>query len=263
MFVIIKRCSYFITLFIFFVGLFGCEADTLDKNFEDEKFVHPEASFAKERVDAENQFEQLLQSQHAVVTIKGDFSISDFRITGTGFFLQNNTIVSANHVGEDFATIQIKTDIRSEVILIPIQPVQRVQTEDVIFLKVEAPKRLKQFYDSLRFKSAKSVFSKFTQSGKASLKDILVGMKCMPGKDQKIFMGTLYSWEPTIKRINVSVNNNIEGCSGAPLFTSDGFVIGLVQSHKGVLVHALDIQEVLDLFAASSAKNTSLFKSPN
>ncbi len=201
-------------------------------------FVPPEKNIPIEkRIEIEKKFSEFLKNNQNIFRIRT--KLSNVVYYGSCFLIENSVFVTANHLVEEFFESQIFVNQWEPVNLISIS-----YTKDIAFVKLKNTNY--QIKDRLKFKSIKDIFDEFKDQKFVPLEKLLVGMKCMSEEKPRILIGKLFSWNPVKETFSYSIMQNSEGCSGAPIFTYDGYIIGIHQLQGGTLGQATEISKVLN-----------------
>ena len=162
----------------------------------------------------------------------------------TGFPIDNSTIATVNPIIRDPKKVEGMTNGKWRKLTL----VGRVQTKDMSFFTF---KDADFSTTALQFKTIGTVFNSFPKDQvTVPLESVLVGMKCMEGNVPRIMIGEILQMQPSTGLFSFSIAGSGAGCSGAPLFSYDGYVIGVCQSgfESGVVAYALDIGEFFHAF---------------
>ena len=166
--------------------------------------------------------------------------------TATGFPINKDTIATVNHIIKDPKKVEAMVGGRWKKLSL----VGRIQTKDMSFFT---------FKDAdfggglLKFKTIETVLESFPKDrATAPLDSVMVGMKCMEGNTSRVVIGEILQIQPSTGLFAFSIAGSGAGCSGAPLFSYDGYVIGVCQIgvDGGVVAYALDIGKFVDAFGA-------------
>ena len=204
----------------------------------------------EERIKLESEFEKFLESQH-VLGIRTLEKISNmlnetnsnnqFQVfSASGFFIEKNTIATVSHAVKNKKKNEVLFDGKWK----KIEFLGRVQTKDIAFFGFDKNKTT----DVFKYKSAFGLLSLLSSyQSPVPLEKVLVGMKCVAGDESRIFIGELIGIDVASGLFAFSIAGSAEGCSGAPVFTFDGSIIGISQAgfSMGVRAYALDIIHVL------------------
>lgn len=179
---------------------------------------------------------------------------------GTGFLLGGGVVVTANHVAYPYRKIDVCFDgCGDEKNWQEVKILWSLITKDIIFLHLDfADKHRKYQYKSSLVPQvipAYKIFSSLAEKEDSPppLEKVLVGMKCMVGDFNWKVLGELKKYGGPNGRADQFVfqyNIYVKGCSGAPVFTTDGKIIGIFQefvpgAYLGV---ATDIDTVVRAF---------------
>lgn len=213
----------------------------------------------EKRTEEEFNFQKFLDSNQLVLGVREGFSKGSPAMSGaaygTGFLLGNGVIVTANHVAYPYRRIDICFGgCGDEKNWQEVKVLWSLITKDIIFLYLDSAKY--QYKKSLvpRLVPAYKVFDSLVgQKENLTLDKVLVGMKCMVGDFSWKVVGELkkYGHDSRPDQFTFQYNIYVKGCSGAPVFTTNGEIIGIFQefvpgTYLGV---ATDIDTVMRAFA--------------
>jgi len=201
------------------------------------QFAPGEITPIEERIEIEKQFSEFLKNSQIEFRIKTSFDYYD--IYGTCFLINESILATAAHLVEKTYKSQVFINQWEFADLISI-----IYTRDIAFLKIENVNLT--FVNPPKFKSMESIFSEFKNQKIVPLEKLLIGMKCMNNEKPRILIGKIFSWNYTKKTFTYIITNDSHGCSGAPIFTYDGYIIGIHQMQGGISGEGTEISEVLN-----------------
>lgn len=227
-------------VFLFFIIINYSSCFNSDNLFQfQEKFAPPENTPIEKRVELEKQFTDFLKNTKIVFRIKTE--IDNYIISyGTCFLVDNTTVITASHIIEEF--YESKMFINNQWNKLNLVNIS--YTKDIAILKINFSSDVTEIP---KFKSIESIFKEFEKQNLAPLEKLLVGMKCMSNEKPRILIGKLIKWDPLSKTFQFFIKNDTHGCSGAPIFTYDGYIIGIHQLQGGLVGEATEIDEVLKI----------------
>lgn len=207
----------------------------------------------EERIRLESDFEKFLENQ-SVLGIRtlekipnafhDVYNNNQYQVfSASGFFIDRDTITTVTHIVKNKKMSEVFFEGRWR----KIEFLGRVHTKDTAFFSFDKNKIISSF----KYKSAYELFSLLSSyQTPVSLKETLVGVKCVAGDGSRVVIGELVGIETTSGLFAFSIAGNIEGCSGSPVFTFDGQIIGMSQAgfSAGLRAYALDISNVLAAF---------------
>lgn len=199
------------------------------------QFAPLENTPIEERIKIEKNFSEFLKNSQIEFKITNKLGYS-----GTCFFIDDSTLATAAHLVEEMYETQVLIKNQWELLnLIGIS-----YTKDFALLKIENVNY--NIVNPPKFKSLESIFDEFGNQKIVPLEKLLVGMKCMSSEKPRILIGKIFNWNPFAKTVSYTLSNDSRGCSGAPIFTYDGYVISLHQIQGGLIGEGVEINEVLN-----------------
>ncbi len=244
-----RNVSFFHTWLAFgLLGVTGWIAYPYFKNSNKDIFLQTPSASMRERLALETQMIAMLAAQDGIVRITSVFE--KVKVSGTGFSILG-AIITANHVTADSSTASVY--IEGKEIVMPV--IKGVQTKDVSFITFPENANL----SGMPYMPAKLLFTHLFRQKTLKLKDALVGLRCMSSGEPRVVLGELAFYDSAKNEFGMRLRQeNTSGCSGGPVITYDGLVIGIYQSHGGLLGQALDINDVAEALTIVKSKNHSL-----
>lgn len=215
----------------------------------------------EERIKLETEFEKFLENQN-ILGIRAlekvpnafrDIKDDQYQVfSASGFFIEKKVIATVTHVVKNKKMNEVLFENKWK----KIELLGKVQTKDTAFFNFEK----NQSESTFKYKSAYGLIMLLSSYQNVPLAKTLVGVKCVAGDEFRVVIGELVGMETATGLFAISIASNAEGCSGAPVFTFDGSIIGIIQSGfpVGVRAYALDISIVLgalQVFQASKESN--------
>lgn len=197
------------------------------------QFAPLENTPIEERIEIEKNFLDFLKNIDGVFRIKNNLDLF-----GTCFLYKDSIFVTAAHLVEQVYPNLIFINQWEPTNLIKIS-----YTRDIAILELKNKNFRSTNY--FKFKSVQSIFKEFKNQKFVPLEKILIGMKCMSNEKPRILIGQIFSWDPLKKSFKYYLVSESSGCSGAPIFSYDGYVIGIHQLKGGILGEGTDIDEII------------------
>lgn len=198
------------------------------------QFAPLENTPIEERIKIEKKFSEFLKNSQNIFRIKT--GLGDY---GTCFLIEESILATASHLIEEMYENLIFTNQWELADLVGIS-----YTKDIAFLKLRNINY--GTTNPFKFKSTQSIFNEFENQKIVPIEKLLIGMKCMNEEKPRILIGKISSWDSFTKKLVYTIMNDSRGCSGAPIFTYDGYIIGIHQLQGGIIGEGTDISEVLN-----------------
>lgn len=207
---------------------------------------------AEQRVQIETKLNKLAKSQSYVVSVFVEKAGKYNDVILTGFFVDSRGyLITAAH--GDFQEARRITVRFADGKKFPARLVGQVQTSDYCVLSIDRPVPLPvaSFVSMANFmglqKRGTLPSNKDSKSG--FTEKLFVVCLCTNRDDSlklgRVYVGTVEKWVVDSPVVQLTqLQQNMHGCSGAPVINQDQQVVGMIRSYIGDIVFAIDADEL-------------------